>query len=166
MEHRLSSVDLVRPWRTATIVASAIAVFELVLLVALGVALLGRPVAQSVRAAASERVLAPTAARAPRLTDPRLTRGETAVLVLNGNGRAGAAAEAAARIQSLGYAVASVGNAPRTDYSRTIVMYRSGYRPEAMRLARDLRSRLVAPLDGVPTRALSDARVVLILGTS
>lgn len=101
MEHFLSSTELVRPWRVATLVASAIAAVELVLLIVLAVAILGHPVAKSVRAAASQRVLAPARPKAPQTAGPRLTRGETTVLVLNGNGRTGAAAEAAARVESV-----------------------------------------------------------------
>ena len=165
MEHSLSSAELVRPWRVATLVASAIAAIELVLLIVLAVAMLGRPVAKSVRAAASQQVLAPARPQALQPAGPRLTRGETAVLVLNGNGRTGAAAEAAARVESLGYPVSAVGNAPRDDYARTLVMFRPGYRAEAARLAKEVGADVVAPLDGAPARELAGARVVLVLGS-
>ena len=49
------------------------------------------------------------------------------MLVLNGNGVQGAAAEAASLVKARGYTVKDVGNAPRTGYARTIVMYRPGF---------------------------------------
>jgi hypothetical protein len=55
------------------------------------------------------------------------------VLVLNGNGVQGAAALAARSSQARGYPVLDVGNAPKTGYARTIVMYRPGFRREAIR---------------------------------
>ena len=64
------------------------------------------------------------------------------VLVLNGNGVQGAAAQAsAALVRARGYTVKEVGNAPRTGYARTIVMYRPGFRAEAVRFAHDLEHR-------------------------
>ena len=43
-------------------------------------------------------------------------------------------------------------------------MYRPGFAGEGRRLARDLRVRLVGPLDGMRTRELGRAHVVYILG--
>ena len=43
-------------------------------------------------------------------------------------------------------------------------MYRPGYRGEALRLARDLRIRIVGPLDGIRTRELMGAHVALVVG--
>ena len=80
---------------------------------------------------------------------PKLTRAETSVIVLNGNGRSGAAAEGADRVRAFGYTIGTVGNAPRRDVTRTVVMYRNGYRPEALRLAKDLKVKIVGPLDGL-----------------
>ena len=51
-------------------------------------------------------------------------------------------------MRRVGYRIGSVGNAPRRDYTRTIVMYRRGYRGEAARLAADLKIKIVGPLDG------------------
>ena len=48
---------------------------------------------------------------------------------------------------------------------RTIVMYRAGYEAEAARLARDLRVRVVRPLDGLRPAQLMGSHLVLILGT-
>ncbi len=128
--------DLIRPWRRATIAVSAVAAVELVLLAGLAVALLGNP----------------------------LARDETSVMVLNGNGRAGAAAAAADRVKAKGYIVGDVGNAAAIS-PRTVVMYRPGYGAEASRLGRDLRIRVIRPLDGMSPRQLMGAHLVLILGT-
>jgi hypothetical protein len=86
------------------------------------------------------------------------------VLVLNGNGRTGAAASAAARVHSRGYKIGPVGNAPRSNFSRSLVMFRPGFAGEGHRLAKDLRVKLVGPLDGMRVRDLGRAHLVFILG--
>ena len=169
MEHSLPSPRVARPWRTATIVASAVAALELAVLVALGLPMLGRAVASDVRTAAEERVLAPAPKPAPPKAEeavaPPLARADTSVVVLNGNGRTGAAGAAADRVHELGYLVAGTGNAGRSDYARTIVMYRPGRKPEAQRLAKDVGAKVVGPLDGLRQRDLMGAQVAIILGS-
>ena len=151
-------------WRRATIVVTVVAAVELVGIVGLGVALLGNPLANRLKEQAA-------AAAAPRVrtgitalpTKTTLTRAETSVIVLNGNGRPGAAAAAADAVRRKGYLIGSVGNAP-THATRTLVMYRPGYAAEAKRLARDLDVRLVSPLDGMRPAQLMGSHLVLILG--
>jgi hypothetical protein len=160
MEH---AHDLVRPWRRATIAVSAIAAVELVLLAAVAVALLGNPLADHFRessavAAPRQRAALPAAPK-----KAALARGETSVMVLNGNGRAGAAHAAADRVSARGYLLGNVGNAESTT-PRSLVMYRPGYAAEGARLARDLRVRIVRPLDGMSPSQLLGAHVVLIVG--
>lgn len=159
------------PWRTATLVAAAVAALELVAIVVLGVVLLAQPVSEHVREAAEEQVFAPVAAKPkPKpvakaaAAAPTLTRAETSVIVLNGNGRTGAAAAGAERVRSLGYTIGTVGNAPRSDFTQTLVMYRDGHRAEAARLAKDLGVKIVGPLDGLRTADLMGAHVALVLG--
>ena len=170
MEHSLSPLELVRPWRRTALVAAAVAVLELVAIVALAVLLLGDPVAERVRAEAQGPVLpkpvkADPAPRPPKATRlPTLSRADTSVLVLNGNGRTGAATATAGRVGEAGYLVAGAGNAPSSSYRRSIVMYRKGRRAEGERLARDLKVRVVGPLDGVRASELMGAHVVLIVG--
>jgi hypothetical protein len=161
MEH---AHDLIRPWRRATIAVSAVAAVELVLLAGLAVALLGNPLARHLQESAA-------AAAAPRLRSDQpppaskstLARDETSVMVLNGNGRAGAAADAADRVKAKGYIVGDVGNAAAIS-PRTVIMYRPRYGAEASRLGRDLRIRLIRPLDGMSPSQLMGAHLVLILG--
>ena len=156
----------VRPWRTAAVVASAVAAVELLVLLVIGVALLAKPVAEHVKEAAVARALAPPVHK-PKVVPlgaPRLERSETAVLILNGNGRTGAASTAADRVRGKGYQVASVGDAPRRDYARSLIMFRPGFAPEAHRLAKDLKIRIVGPLDGLRPAALQGAHTVLVLG--
>lgn len=167
MEHAQPLAD--RPWKTAAVLASAVAVVELAALVVLAVGAIAEPVAHEAQRVAVERRLAPVErpAPAPKAKEPApqaLPRGETAVVVLNGNGVAGAAAGAGERIKRLGYVLGSVGNAPRSDYRRTLVMYRPGREAEARRLAKDLRVRVVAPLDGMTPAELMGAHVALVLG--
>jgi hypothetical protein len=171
---RLDRVELaVRPWRTATVLIAAVAAVELVLLVVVGGALIakpepaGRSAAPKTKAAASAGAGATNAARKARATKAapaELPRRKVRVVVLNGNGRQGAAAAAAARVTGRGYRIGVVGNAPRHDYPRSLVMYRRGFEGEAQRLARDLGVRLVSPLDGMRPAQLHGAHAVYILG--
>ena len=153
-------------WRKATITVTAVAAFEFVLLAGAAVALLGNPLAHHLTpgtaAAAAPR---PRATARPTASQARLSRRETAVIVLNGNGRSGAAGAAAARVRRHGYPVTSVGNASRSNYTRTLVMYRGGFAGEGARLARDLHVRVLTSLDGMRPRQLMGAHLVLIVGT-
>jgi LytR cell envelope-related transcriptional attenuator len=169
VEHSIQQpLDLVHPWRTRAIVAAAIAAVELVVLLVAGAVLVAKPLARHLQDEATAKVLGPAPAKhrdKPAPDRPSLTRGETSVLVLNGNGEAGAAAAEGARIRGLGYAVSGVGNAPGTGYGRSVVMYRRGFRPEAMRLARDAKIAIVTPLDGMRASQLMGAHLALVLGT-
>jgi hypothetical protein len=151
-------------WRKATIAVTVFAALEFVLLAGAGVALLGNPLAHRLKAEAAAAAR-PRVRTEPRTGPPRISRAQTAVIVLNGNGRTGAAGTAADRVRQHGYLVASVGNASRSDYTRTLVMYRRGYAAEGTRLAHDLRVHLVTPLDGMRPGALMGAHLVLVVGT-
>jgi hypothetical protein len=162
---------LIRPWRTATLVASLIAAVELVLLLCLGLFLLAKPLSHALQSHAAKTALAPHKAAAPvhrvrrqAVAAPRLARSQTKVVVFNGNGRAGAAAHASAQLRGLGYRVRWTGNAQRQDYATSVVMYRPGYPPEAARLARDLHVKVVGPLDGLRPPALRGAQLAIVLG--
>jgi hypothetical protein len=152
-------------WRKATIAVTVFAALELVALAGLAVALLGNPLSRHLKAeaaaAAEPRVRTGPAALPTKTT---LTRAQTSVIVLNGNGRAGAASAAADRLSARGYLIASTGNASERS-PRTMVMYRRGYAAEGKRLARDLHLRFVTPLDGMRTSELMGAHLVLIIGT-
>ena len=161
MEH---AHDLIRPWRRATIAVSAVAALELVLLAGVAIVLLGNPLTGHFRASAAAAAAPPkrTAANPPA-KKALLARNEISVMVLNGNGRAGAAHAAADRVQARGYLLGNVGNAPSIT-PRSLVMFRPGYEAEGRRLGRDLRVRIVRPLDGMRPRQLLGAHLVLILG--
>ena len=85
---------------------------------------------------------------------------------MNGNGRSGAASEAATRLSNVGYSISGTGNAPRSDYATTVVMYRAGFRGEALRLAQDLHLKVVGPLDGMKPKQLLGAQVAVVLGAA
>ena len=113
---------------------AAVAAVELVLLVVIGGALLARsePAAPAAKARAAKAVAAKTsapkaAARRSVAAQAELPRRKVKVVVLNGNGRTGAAAAAASRVSHRGYRLGVVGNAPSHDYPRSIVMYRTGF---------------------------------------
>ena len=169
MDHPGSLTPSLAPWRAAALVAAAVATIELLLLVTIGLAFAAKPFADDAEQAVKTRGAAKTSGAAalpgsPEPASPTLSRGETSVLVLNGNGLQGAAAVAAERVRVKGYLIAGTANAPRTDFRRSLVMYRPGYRGEAERLAKDLRGARVGPLDGLRAADLQGAHVALIVG--
>jgi hypothetical protein len=167
--------SLVRSWKTATIVASLVAAVELVLLLGAALLLLAKPLSHAMQRHAAAAAAAPPAAKhvkaatvkkVKRVHVPaaRLLRSKTGVIVLNGNGRNGAAGSAAAQLESLHYRVRSTGNAKRQNYASSVVMYRRGYEGEGARLARDLHVKIVGPLDGLSTSALHGGQLALVVG--
>ena len=166
----------IRPWRTATLVTGLIAVTEFIALIVLGGMLVAKPLSHAVLRQAEASAAAPAKKPAvivkgtpavPKhlaVVKPKLGRAKTGILVLNGNGRTGAASAEAVTLHHLGYPVLATGNAPRNDYATTVVMYRPGMRTEGIRLGRDLHLKVVGPLDGLKTPALHGAKLALILG--
>jgi LytR cell envelope-related transcriptional attenuator len=168
----------VRPWRTATLVTALIALVEFVALVVLGAMLLTKPLSHAVLRHVEASSSAPAKVKHAKVAvkgtlavpkhlavvKPKLARARTGILVLNGNGRTGAASAEAVTLHNLGYPVMATGNAPRNDYATTVVMYRSGMRAEGLRLGHDLHLQVVGPLDGLRPAALHGAKLALILG--
>jgi len=93
-----------------------------------------------------------------------LPRGKTSVVVLNGNGIPGAAATTADQVHTLHYLVTATGNAPSTDFTASVVMFRPGFKPAAKRLAEDLNVKRVTPLDGLTKGDLQGAQLALVIG--
>ena len=169
MEHAFEFEEA-RPWRTAAILASAVAAVELVVLIVAGAMLIARPLAHHHTAAAAA---APAARRPPAATRTKpkpqrpviLPRGRTRVAVLNGNGETGAAATEADAVRARGYKISSVGNAPEPVTGQSLVMYRPGFAAEGKRLAHD--TGLVATaIDGVKPSLLGRAHLLILLGSS
>ena len=174
MEHAYSSHEPVEtPWRTAAIVAVGVAAIELVILIVVAIvfgaklltdhaekAIAGAQTAKRTESAVRD---GPKKAKTPA-PSTALPRAQTSVIVLNGNGVSGAAAVAADRLRRFHYLIAATGNAPRTDFSRSLVMYRPGFKGEALRLAHDLHLRRAVPLDGLTLRDLQGAHLALIIG--
>lgn len=159
------------PWRTATLVAGALAMLELVALIVGGTLLFAHPVRHPAEAAA-KRHTAPAVRAVAHVrpvpmakSQPLRPRSRVAVLVLNGNGVQGAASREAAHLQGLGYRIGGAENAARHDYARSMVMYAPGWRNEARRLSRDAGIRMVAPVDGMRRSALRASPLVLLLGS-
>ena len=156
------------PWRLATAVVGAIAVVELVALIAIGAVRLAPAHKASPAVRAEESPAAPVRPKVsvpPPPSHPIKPRGKTSVLVLNGNGRQGAASAQAQSLTTLGYTVAGAENAPRHDYARSMVMYVRGFLPEARRLAQDIGVRVVAPVDGLTPSRLQGSKLVVLLGS-
>jgi hypothetical protein len=154
MDHYAPAHELAtHTWRTRTMVVSAIAAVELVALIALGVVLLGKGwfqheraarVAEAKQAAVAAATETKTKTTKPVVTHkpvappkPLLTRGQTSVLVLNGNGQDGAAGAEATVLRQHGYPVAAV---------------------------YDLNIPIVSALDGLLVSQLKGARLLLIIG--
>jgi LytR cell envelope-related transcriptional attenuator len=179
VEHAYDSGQPVAtPWRTAAIVAVAVAAVELFVLIVVGVVFGAKVLTDQAekavtppRAAAEETVSTPAATtagatkeKANAAAPAELPRSQTSVIVLNGNGVSGAAAVTADKVREFRYIIAATGNAPRSDFQRSIVMYRPGFEAEAVRLARDLHVRRAVPLDGLTRRDLQGAHLALIIG--
>ena len=163
-----------QPWRQAALIATSVATVELCILLVVGFVFFGKfftgqverandPVEVAKAAVARDKA---AAAKKPDAAPvkPIRARNETSIVVLNGNGVAGAAGTTADQVRGRGYLIAATDNAPRRDFSRSVVMYRPGFRREARRLARDFRIRTVTPLDGLRMRDLQGAHVALIVG--
>lgn len=155
------------------------ATVELIILLFVGIWLFGKFFSdevtkandpETVARAAVERKLEESGQAVPKTTAgkpavrPLQPRTDTSVLVLNGNGVSGAASAAAEQVRAKKYLIAGTGNAATTDYPRSIVMFRPGFRREARRLGKDLGIRRVVPLDGMRPGELQGAHVVVVLG--
>ena len=168
----------VTPWRTAAIIAAGVAAVELFVLILIGVAFGAKVVgekaetivAQTIAKDAAKPAPAPTTteatAKKPKKRAPvaELPRQRTSVIVLNGNGIPAAAAVAAGEVRKFEYIIAATANAPRTDFQRSVVMFRPGYEGEARRLAKDLKIKRVTPLDGMGPQDLQGAHIAYIVG--
>jgi hypothetical protein len=143
------------PWRTAALVTSALALATLGWLV-----LLHRPTRTQAGAGGGS----PVARRQPET--PLRPRSGISVLVLNGNGISGAAGTEATRILARGYAHAIPTDASSSDYARSLVLFRPGWKREADRLGRDAGIGAVAPLDGRVEPAYAHVPLIVILGAN
>ena len=177
MENR-ADLPTTPPWRSAAFIAASVATVELLILLVVGIWLFGKFFSDEVSKATDPTTVARVAVErqleaqglqeepASATSDAKalLARGETSVLVLNGNGVTGAASGTARKVRKKDYLLAGTGNAANTDYPRSLVMYRPGYEAEARRLAKDVNIRRVVPLDGMRKGELQGAHVALIIG--
>ena len=162
MEHAVPFPDF--RWRTAAIVAAGVAALELVGLIVVGTVALGHTVTRHGARAAVASHQPPAVSKPVR--HAAIPRTKTRIVVLNGNGQAGAAGAEADAVRARGYKISAVGNAPRPSQGPTLVMYRPGFAAEAHRLARDTGIGLVSALDGLKPSSLRRAQLVIVLGAS
>jgi apolipoprotein N-acyltransferase len=182
MDHSLDhSVEYepLQPWRAAAMIATGVAAVELFLLLLIGfvlgakafsdktetatIAAIKREVPQAAQTQTSNEQKPAEAAQ--KKEEPKvLPRGRTSVVILNGNGIPGAAAVNADKAQSLHYIITATGNAPSTDFARSMVMFRPGFKGAAQRLAKDMGIKAVTPLDGITKGDLQGAQLALIIG--
>jgi hypothetical protein len=93
---------------------------------------------------------------------------QTPLVIWNGVGADGTAAEAARQLMLKKYPIVSVGDAPDHSYMRTYVMYK-GNDPAGKSAANDLIKRMhldnavAQPMDGVRKDQLGDARLLMIV---
>lgn len=172
----LNTQTVETPWRRAAIVAAGVAAIELFILVVVavvfGAKLMTDHAEKAVGAphATKSSALAARTGTASQLNTTNvapakpLPRRRTSVIVLNGNGLPGAAAVTADRLRRFRYLIAGTGNAPRSNFQHSVVMYRPGRRSEAVRLAHDLHVRRVAPLDGLTSKDLQGAHLAVVIG--
>ena len=175
MQHPAAPQLAPQTWRTAAIIAAAVAAVELCILAVIALMFVGDffsgqvekatdPTTVARAAVAREQKAATAAAGKDNQVKPVLARRETSVLVLNGNGVTGAAALQAQLVHARRYRIAGTGDAPRTNFTHSVVMYRPGFTREAKRLARDFHVTTVTPLDGLKRRDLQGAHLALIVG--
>ena len=90
------------PWRTIAVVATGIAMLELVGLLIVAIALLAKPVLHHAQKEARAAATKPAVVKKPAATKvgPLLPRRRVSVTVLNGNGVSGAAAAEASRVRA------------------------------------------------------------------
>lgn len=156
--------------RRLTVLLGTLAAVEALVILAAAVVLLAKPIAGHLRHAAVQQATASLMPKTPKTGPttpagkPQLARTKTSVLILNGNGVTGAAAAASASVKQLGYPIKAVGNAPRSDYPQSVVMYKRGFRPEGMRLGRDLHVKIVGPLDGIRVGEMHRAQLAYVIG--
>ena len=179
MDHPVEYEPL-QPWRIAAMVATGIAAVELFILLLIGflvgakafsdktetatIAAIKREVPKAAQTQASSGQQKPAEASQKKEAPKVLPRGRTSVVILNGNGIPGAAAVNADKAHSLHYVITATGNAPSTDFARSMVMFRPGFKPAAQRLAKDMGVKAVTPLDGITKGDLQGAQLALIVG--
>jgi hypothetical protein len=177
VDHR-ADLPAPAPWRSAAFIAASVATVELLVLLVVGIWLFGKFFSDEVSKATGPTTVAQVAVErkmkaSGQLPDteatqpavkPVLGRRDVSVLVLNGTGVGGAAATLADRLRGDHYLIAATGNASRTDFARSVVMFRPKYEREARRLSRDIGVRHVTPLDGLRLRDLQGAHVAVVIG--
>ncbi|HEX3263336.1 MAG TPA: LytR C-terminal domain-containing protein [Solirubrobacterales bacterium] len=129
----------------------------------LGLIALGAVVLGLVGIFGSERLLnggsETTTARKPGAVVPQ----DVSVAVLNGTSVPGLAAKVASDVQVNDFSLGNVGNT-RKEFDQTVVMYESGQRKAADRVARALGVKPVQPIDRPTQREAGGADVVVIAG--
>lgn len=170
MDHSLAPVFQLgeRDWRKLAIIVGAVAAVEAIALLVVAIILIVPSMSHHLKSAAERDATVPKGATGPHTPAGRakLSPANTPVMVLNGNGQSGAAAAGAKNVRRLGYKLSVIGNAQRMDYPVSLVMYRPGLRPEALKFAKRIGVRTVGPLDGIRVGKLGRAKLVYIVGAS
>lgn len=93
-----------------------------------------------------------------------LDRSDISVEVLNGSGETGVAGKASDYLKSLGYGIASVGNADNTDYQGVTIQVKSSRSSFAALLKKDLSSDYTVTSATSDLSASSSADALVIIG--
>ncbi len=121
----------------------------------------------SVTSATTTKPQPPSSNNVVPTTPPALDQPKSAytILVLNGSGKAGAAANLVPVVQQSGWNTATPGNASTFDEKVSFVMYLPGKEAVADNLAIDLGITRKQPLDGVTiTQDTADVDAIVIIG--
>jgi hypothetical protein len=93
----------------------------------------------------------------------RVAPGEIEVTVLNGTAVPNLAADYGHKIEAKGFKLGALGNTSQP-VEQSVVMFRPGHKPEAKRVARQLRISHLAAMDSEVRSASAGARVAVVIG--
>jgi hypothetical protein len=93
----------------------------------------------------------------------KLAPGEIEVTVLNGTAVPNLAADFGHRIEAKGFKLGALGNTSQP-VEQSVVMYKPGHKPEAKRVARQLKISRLAAMDSEVTSASAGAKVAVVIG--
>jgi LytR cell envelope-related transcriptional attenuator len=93
----------------------------------------------------------------------RVAPGEIEVTVLNGTAVPNLAANYGHRLEAKGFKLGAVGDASQP-MEKSVVMYKPGHKPEAKRVAKQLKISHLAPMSSEVRSAANGAKVAVVIG--
>jgi hypothetical protein len=96
-------------------------------------------------------------------TSAKVAPGEIEVTVLNGTAVPNLAADYGHRVEAKGFELGALGNTTQP-VEQSVVMYKPGHKPEAKRVARQLRISHLAAMNSEVKSASAGAKVAVVIG--